>query len=57
MDNILIVALTFYLVTDFCGCLRSMLEAKSRKEYAWHFADMLIAALMIFGFISLVGVN
>ena len=57
MDNILIVALTFYLVTDFCGCLRSMLDSKSRKEYAWHFADMLIAALMIFSFISLVGVN
>ena len=57
MNNILIVALTFYLVTDFFGCLRSMMNSKSRKEYAWRFADMLISAAMIFGFISLVGVN
>lgn len=57
MDNILIVALTFYLVTDFFGCLRSMLTAKSHKEYAWRFVDMIISVAMIFGFISLVGVN
>lgn len=57
MNNILIVALTFYLVTDFFGCLRAGINAKSRKEYAWRFADMLISAVMIFGFIQLVGVN
>ena len=58
MNNILIVALTFYLVTDFFGCLRAGINAKSRKESVWRFVDVLISAAMIFCFISLVeGMN